>query len=196
MDRLVQDWTGRHADGLRHALRMTNESFAEHLGVSARTVAYWRQRPDMVPSQALQEVLDAALIRASERVKDHFSELAGAGGPAPRSSHLADRLLASEDAASLTDWLTTTAVSDEAIRGLDQAASRLAEAHTQAAPAVVLADARQVQTSTQALLRAGRIRHRQARELLRINGNLLAHLSLLLGDLQVKDFFRMPTGEC
>ena len=47
----------------------------------------------------------------------------------------------------------------------------------------MLAEARQVQASTQALLRAGRVRHRQARELLRINGNLLAHISLLLGDL-------------
>ncbi len=87
MDRLVPNWTGRHADGLRHALRMTNESFAEHLGVSVRTVAYWRQRPDMMPSQALQEVLDTALIRAPERAKDHFWELAGAGGSAPTPNH-------------------------------------------------------------------------------------------------------------
>ena len=43
-------WTGAQADALRQALRMTYESFAEHLGVSVRTVAYWRQRPDMIPS--------------------------------------------------------------------------------------------------------------------------------------------------
>ena len=39
-----------------------------------------------------------------------------------------------------------------------------------------------MQQATQALLRNGRPRHRQARELLRINGCLLAHLSLLLSD--------------
>jgi hypothetical protein len=183
MDRLVQNWTGRHADGLRQAMRMTNESFAEHLGVSVRTVAYWRQRPDMVPKQLFQEVLDTALIRTPQRAKDHFWELAGAGGPSSTPSQLAERLLASEDAASLTDWLTATSVSDEAVAGLDQAVARLTEAHSQAAPAIVLAEARQVQASTQSLLRAGRIRHRQARELLRINGNLLAHISLLLSDL-------------
>ena len=37
---------------LRQALRMTNESFAEHLGVAVRTVAYWRNRPDMIPQRA------------------------------------------------------------------------------------------------------------------------------------------------
>jgi hypothetical protein len=183
MDRLVQNWTGRRADALRHAMRMTNESFAAHLGVAVRTVAYWRHRPDMVPVPAMQEILDTALVRAPQRAKDHFWELAGAGGPASASVGVADGLLRSEDAASLTDWLTATAVSDEAITGLDQAAARLAEAHSQAAPAVVLAEARQVQASTQSLLRAGQIRHRQTRELLRINGNLLAHISLLLSDL-------------
>jgi DNA-binding transcriptional regulator YiaG len=181
MDRLVQNWTGRHADSLRQAMRMTNESFAEHLGVAVRTVAYWRHRPDLVPSPAMQEILDTALIRSPQRAKDHFWELAGAGGPADGGP--ADGLLASQDASSLTDWLTATSVSDEAITGLDRAAARLAEAHAQVAPAIVLAEARQVQVSTQALLRAGQIRHRQTRELLRINGNLLAHISLLLSDL-------------
>ena len=33
----------------RQALRMTNETFAEHLGVAVRTVAYWRARPDVEP---------------------------------------------------------------------------------------------------------------------------------------------------
>ncbi len=33
---VITSWTGGHADALRHALRMTNESFAEYLGVAAR----------------------------------------------------------------------------------------------------------------------------------------------------------------
>ncbi len=44
---VVASWTGRRADALRQALRMTNESFADYLGVAARTVAYWRERPDV-----------------------------------------------------------------------------------------------------------------------------------------------------
>ena len=36
---VITSWTGGQADALRQALRMTNESFGEHLGVAARTVA-------------------------------------------------------------------------------------------------------------------------------------------------------------
>ena len=34
---VVSSWTGARADALRWALRMTNEAFAEHLGVGVRT---------------------------------------------------------------------------------------------------------------------------------------------------------------
>lgn len=33
--------SGRSACALQSALRLTNESFAEHLGVAVRTVAAW-----------------------------------------------------------------------------------------------------------------------------------------------------------
>ena len=46
---VIASWTGGQADALRQALRMTNESFADHLGVAVRTVAYWRNRPGMIP---------------------------------------------------------------------------------------------------------------------------------------------------
>ena len=179
MDRLVTTWTGRRADSLRQAMRMTNESFAEHLGVSVRAVAYWRNRPDMIPSPAMQDILDTALERAPGRAQDHYWALQGAGDSGGEAAGLAEP----EDPDSLTSWLTTTSVSDEAITSLDQATARLAESHAQAAPVAVLAEARQVQASVQDLLQAGRTRHRQARELLRINGSLLAHISLLLSDL-------------
>lgn len=73
--RLVKTWTGRHADRLRQALRMSNESFASHLGVAVRTVAYWRARPDVVPKPAVQEMLDVAFERAPDRVKAYFATL-------------------------------------------------------------------------------------------------------------------------
>src|SRR5258706_527408 len=40
---VIASWTGGDADLLRQSLRMTNESFAEYLGVAVRTVACWRK---------------------------------------------------------------------------------------------------------------------------------------------------------
>jgi hypothetical protein len=80
---VVATWTAGYADTLRHALRMTNESYAAYLGVTVRTVAYWRQNPEMIPQQRNQELLDTALERAPDRAKAQFAQLMGA---APRGS--------------------------------------------------------------------------------------------------------------
>lgn len=91
--KVVGTWTGRQADALRQALRMSNESFAQHLGVAPRTVAYWRKRPEVVPRPAIQEALDAALEQASERTKAQFSLLLEDQGEAEGTS----KSLTSED---------------------------------------------------------------------------------------------------
>src|ERR1700760_3424944 len=78
-------WTGARADALRRALGMTNESFAEHLGVSVRTVAYWRKRRDMVPQQQMQDILDTALDRAPGPAKEKFALVAMPDGELPGS---------------------------------------------------------------------------------------------------------------
>ena len=52
---VIEEWTGRHAHALRTALRLTNEAFADKLGISPRTVTKWRERPEMVPSPHLQD---------------------------------------------------------------------------------------------------------------------------------------------
>lgn len=67
---VTTSWTGAQADALRQSLRMTYESFAAHLGIGVRTVAYWRQRPDTVPQQQMQEILDTALQQASQVSSD------------------------------------------------------------------------------------------------------------------------------
>jgi hypothetical protein len=85
---VVTTWTGGRADTLRQALRMTNESYAEHLGVAVRTVAYWRKRPEIVPQPAIQETLDAALDHAPDRAKAQFAALVG---EAERGSQTAGR---------------------------------------------------------------------------------------------------------
>ncbi|MBV9012609.1 MAG: helix-turn-helix transcriptional regulator [Pseudonocardiales bacterium] len=69
----VQLWTGRTACALQAALRMTNESFAAHLGTAVRTVATWHQKPDRVPSSEMQQALDTTLERAGEGAQARFA---------------------------------------------------------------------------------------------------------------------------
>jgi tetratricopeptide (TPR) repeat protein len=114
---------------------MTNESFAEHLDLAERTVAYWRERPDSIPRQRTQEILDAALERASDHAKGTFARMLaverGSGqqpakgdiaqvgaGPAADSGQvvaLIDDLVGADMAdrqeVSQADWLSGTASS-------------------------------------------------------------------------------------
>jgi hypothetical protein len=178
---LVATWTGWHANALRQALRMTNEEFAEHLDVSVRTVVYWRTRPEMMPRQSMQQLLDVALQRAPGLAQAQFRRLlAKRDGIEPRGAVIAS---ASVDPAGLTEWLTATSTSDEEIGRIDRAVVALAQAHPLTPAATLLTDARQLQVKVQRVLAGGRLRHRQERELLRVNGDVLAHMSLLLSDL-------------
>jgi len=70
---VIDQWTGRHAHALRAAMRLTNEAFAEHLGVAPRTIAKWRERPEMVPSPQLQEALDTSLNLATQETLARFT---------------------------------------------------------------------------------------------------------------------------
>jgi 8-oxo-dGTP diphosphatase len=72
---IVDMWTGRNACALQAALRMTNESFAAHLGVAVRTVAKWHAVPDSVPRPEMQQILDTAYERAGESVRGRFGLL-------------------------------------------------------------------------------------------------------------------------
>src|ERR1700740_3083240 len=74
---VIATWSGGRADLLRRAFRMTNESYAEHLRVSPRTVANWRGNPAVIPRPSIQDILDAALERAPDRVKAQFALLIG-----------------------------------------------------------------------------------------------------------------------
>lgn len=69
-------WTGRRACALQTALRMSNDGFAAHLGVSSRTIAAWHKKADLVPRPELQQALDTALALADESVKARFAQLA------------------------------------------------------------------------------------------------------------------------
>ncbi|HET9256590.1 MAG TPA: helix-turn-helix transcriptional regulator, partial [Pseudonocardiaceae bacterium] len=66
-------WTGRGACALQAALRMTDESFAAHLGIAARTVAMWHQKPDRVPNAEIQQALDTTLEQAGQGAQARFT---------------------------------------------------------------------------------------------------------------------------
>jgi transcriptional regulator with XRE-family HTH domain len=178
---VVATWTGERADALRQALRMTIESYAAHLGVAVRTVAYWRERPQVIPRPSMQEILDTALTRApaaarmqftlilAEREQNQDPSTSGIV-PAPRSADLAS-------------WVTASNVSDEAIEQIDRAVAGLTGRHTQEPARQLLAGVLQAQGQAQLILASGRQRLGQARELIRIEGQALAHASVLLGDL-------------
>jgi hypothetical protein len=82
---LVSGWTGRTACALQAALRQSNETFAQQLGIGVRTVASWHQKPSLRPRPDMQQILDTALDRAPDSVKARFAVLAGDPQPAAGS---------------------------------------------------------------------------------------------------------------
>lgn len=72
---VVDVWNGRNACALQAAFRMTNESFASHLGVSPRTIAAWHADETIVPRAEMQQILDTGYERAGEAVRRRFALL-------------------------------------------------------------------------------------------------------------------------
>jgi len=80
---VVGVWTGREASALRASLRMTVQTFAERLGVAARTVAYWESRAATVkPQPDMQAALDTLLARSDADAQARFRCLLAEGGAA------------------------------------------------------------------------------------------------------------------
>jgi hypothetical protein len=181
----VASWNGAKANALRRALRMTNEQFAEHLGIAVRTVAYWRKHPDIVPRLGTQEILDAALARASEQNRERFRLLLD--GRSDKPSAAGRGLLLAENPERALAWVSGTNVSDQALDTISRARASLAQVHIQAPPSMVLMEVLRLHEQTQSLLQGGRQRLRQTRELLQIDSDLLAHACLLLGDMGNND---------
>ena len=82
----VTGWTGRTACALQAALRLSNEAFAERLGIGVRTVAAWHQKPSLRPRPEMQQVLDTALEQATPTTKARFAVLVGGSAPADIAS--------------------------------------------------------------------------------------------------------------
>lgn len=88
-----------------------------------------------------------------------------------------------DEARSVTAWVAGANTSDDAIKEMDRAAAYLAEVHPRMPAKNVLTEVLALNRSVQALLRDGRQRLRQTRQLLQIDSRLMAHACLLLGDL-------------
>lgn len=61
---------------------MTNEAFAERLGISPRTISRWHSQPDMTHRTEVQQILDIAYREAGDEVQQRFALLLRP--PAPR----------------------------------------------------------------------------------------------------------------
>lgn len=72
---IVSTWTGRTACLLQKAMRMTNEAFAERLGISERTISRWHANPGMVHRTEVQQILDIAHREAGDEVQHRFALL-------------------------------------------------------------------------------------------------------------------------
>jgi tetratricopeptide (TPR) repeat protein len=200
---VIGPWTGGDADLLRQSLRMTNESFAEHLGVVTRTVANWRKQPGIIPKPEIQETLDTALERAPDRAKARFALLAErakradrVGSPGMQAPHasvpagsspsaaqaIPRQRIPPDDADDLLAQLTVTSTDGDEIEQIERAAISLAEYHTKAPARKILVQVMPLDQRVRSLL-GGRLRLSQQRELYRIESLLLSHACLLLGDL-------------
>lgn len=105
---LVSGWTGQTACALQAALRLSNESFAEHLGIGVRTVAAWHQKPTLRPKSEMQQLLDTAFEQASAAVKERFTALVGNPEPPAQDTKATDaeqRLSADPNISAALDWL-------------------------------------------------------------------------------------------
>ncbi len=164
----------RRMAAARERTGLSREAFA----ASLRSLLGWTPAPEMIRHWETTvappgEVAEAADIVAAQ---------AGAADPAAvgLGEQDVDGLV---NVADFTTWITATNTSDAAIEHIERVASALAEMHTQVPDRKVLADVLQLHRTAQLLLRGGRRRLRQTRELVRLDGNVLAHASVLLSNL-------------
>lgn len=83
----ITHWTGREAAALQSALRLTNQTFADRLGIARRTVAGWHADPGLTPRMEMQQLLDELQTRLTPTELDRFHRCLSvdAGGTATPS---------------------------------------------------------------------------------------------------------------
>jgi hypothetical protein len=121
----VARWTGRLAVALQEALRLSQEAFAEQLGVVPRTVANWHAQPERELRPATKGFLDTLLARADAQAQRRFAMLVGQGASPLESGNVPDDVSASSVAVpALERQLSRDPQIGAALAWLDEAASR------------------------------------------------------------------------
>ncbi|WP_433474183.1 hypothetical protein ACQPZP_36290 [Spirillospora sp. CA-142024] len=180
---VVESWTGKHAQALLRAMRLTNESFAGRLGVAVRTVAKWNANPDMTLSPEMQQALDTFLVReVPEDAKARFFLVINRDRAQQNTG--SKLVTPTVDLSSLTAWVADTNTSRDAIDEIARATESLARAHLNAPAKKILPEVVRLQQKTQSILQSGKQRLSETRDLYKLNSDLLAHACMLLGDLQ------------
>jgi hypothetical protein len=119
----IEQWNGALACHLQSATGMTNERFAGWLGIATRTVAYWHSKPDTIPGNPNQEILDAALDRLSDAIRAVFLDrvkASSADGGATSSDAIASAIASTADTVAcdpLLLGLTDRVDSAESLQG-------------------------------------------------------------------------------
>src|SRR6266567_1041680 len=149
---VVKVWNGRLACALQAAHRLSNESFAERLGIGVRTVASWHDKADLVPRPELQQILDSVLDQATESTRSRFNLLRGEKAAPPASAEPVARLVTFQTRAPLTGSddqpdpeMSRRIFLNEVLAGADTAASSL------------LAAAENIRTELESTLTAGTV---------------------------------------
>jgi tetratricopeptide (TPR) repeat protein/transcriptional regulator with XRE-family HTH domain len=120
----IRKWTGREVHALRKAMRVSQRTFGEKLGVSGRAVGKW-EVGQAVPNPDSQAILDTELRMVSDEVRARFelilagkaAEIAEAASARPSNSRPADD--ASDDATGEIRDLVSTQVYQKEARELD-----------------------------------------------------------------------------
>jgi tetratricopeptide (TPR) repeat protein len=162
---------------------MSRQAFAAALTlvlpwrVGAGMVRAWEEGIGVPP-----EVLRACLAAASAPSARPLSLPAGSGD-GPDAVVLPWHGLAPESSEDLTAWITAASTSAEAIAHIEEASAVLEALHSTVPDRKALADVLQLHRNALLLLRRGGQRLRQIRELAALEGNVLAHASVLLSNL-------------
>jgi len=118
---IVQQWTGREAQLLRLAMRMSVDTFAGHLGLSSRAVAKWEARGStLTPRHDMQAILDAAFAQATDEQRERFEANLAMTNSSEARAERGDRLDSALARPSGID-LVTVAHLRERIRQLEDA---------------------------------------------------------------------------
>ncbi|WP_245757665.1 transcriptional regulator [Amycolatopsis xylanica] len=86
---------------------MSNEKFATKLGIGVRTVASWRQKPDLRQQSDMQQILDTVFEQATDAERARFAELTGEAPAADSSATTAAdaRMAADPHIGAALEWI-------------------------------------------------------------------------------------------